>query len=158
MRKTGLGSSATLTSSFIASLFVYFGIFTPLENGNLTATDKNFLHNLAQIVHCAAQGKIGSGFDVSSAIFGSQIYSRFTPDLINPLLSKLEQEENSSQTIQEVLELCENSQCVWDQVVFSFQLPPFVKIVLGDINYGSDTPSMVSKFLSWKASSDKACK
>jgi phosphomevalonate kinase len=28
------------------------------------------LHNVAQIAHCAAQGKIGSGFDVSCAVCG----------------------------------------------------------------------------------------
>ncbi len=34
------------------------------------------VHNLAQLSHCYAQGKVGSGFDVSSAAYGSHIYTR----------------------------------------------------------------------------------
>jgi phosphomevalonate kinase len=33
-----------------------------------------------------AQGKVGSGFDVSAAVFGSQVYNRFDPRVIQPLL------------------------------------------------------------------------
>lgn len=46
-------------------------------------------HNVAQFSHCAAQGKIGSGFDVSSAIYGSQIYTRFSPSIIANLLQQV---------------------------------------------------------------------
>jgi phosphomevalonate kinase len=46
----------------------------------------NILHNLAQLSHCAAQGKIGSGFDISAAVYGSQRYSRFSPLVITDLL------------------------------------------------------------------------
>ena len=52
-------------------------------------------HRLSQVAHCAAQGKVGSGFDVSAAYFGSQIYCRFSaacishvvPDSLKQLLS-----------------------------------------------------------------------
>jgi phosphomevalonate kinase len=63
------------------------------------------LHNVAQTAHCAAQGKIGSGFDVSCAVgwqptleaslmlistclqvFGSQVYTRFSPSVISDAL------------------------------------------------------------------------
>lgn len=47
------------------------------------------MHNLAQISHCAAQGKIGSGFDISSATYGSQVYTRFSPSVLSDLLKKV---------------------------------------------------------------------
>ena len=48
---------------------------------------KRLAHNLAQYVHCLAQGKVGSGFDVSAAAFGSQLYTRFDPSVIQPLMN-----------------------------------------------------------------------
>lgn len=47
---------------------------------------KRLAHNLAQYVHCVAQGKVGSGFDVSAAVFGSHLYTRFSPEVIQPLM------------------------------------------------------------------------
>lgn len=48
---------------------------------------RRLAHNLAQYVHCLAQGKVGSGFDVSSAVFGSQIYTRFDPAVLHGLMN-----------------------------------------------------------------------
>ena len=48
---------------------------------------RRLAHNLAQFVHCVAQGKVGSGFDVSSAVFGSHLYTRFDPLVIQDLMS-----------------------------------------------------------------------
>jgi len=44
------------------------------------------LHNLAQYVHSLAQGKVGSGFDVSAALWGSQVYRRFAVECLAGLL------------------------------------------------------------------------
>ena len=44
------------------------------------------LHALAQVCHCAAQGKVGSGFDVSAAVYGSHRYCRFSPALLQVAL------------------------------------------------------------------------
>lgn len=44
------------------------------------------MHNLAQYVHSLAQGKIGSGFDVSAAVHGSQVYKRFDVKCLGTLL------------------------------------------------------------------------
>lgn len=46
------------------------------------------LHNLAQYVHSLAQGKIGSGFDVSAAVHGSQTYRRFAVECLGDLLER----------------------------------------------------------------------
>ncbi|PVU92115.1 hypothetical protein BB561_004025 [Smittium simulii] len=96
--KTGLGSSAALVSSLCASLLIFFGVvsatsfdldFNADARNNAfekTALDKDLVHSLAQYAHNFAQGKIGSGFDVSSAIYGSQIYRRCTPSLFEPAM------------------------------------------------------------------------
>jgi phosphomevalonate kinase len=44
------------------------------------------LHNLSQYVHSLAQGKVGSGFDVSAAIYGTHVYRRFSPSCLDGLL------------------------------------------------------------------------
>lgn len=86
--KTGLGSSAAMTTSVVAALLHYLGVV------NLPAADAHFqeiectkeldvVHIIAQTAHCIAQGKVGSGFDVSSAVYGSQRYIRFSPEVLS---------------------------------------------------------------------------
>ena len=87
VNKTGLGSSAALITSLTAALLVHFGVIAPESIvGDGHEGSRRLAHNLAQFVHCLAQGKVGSGFDVSSAVFGSQVYTRFDPGVIQPLL------------------------------------------------------------------------
>lgn len=91
MHKTGLGSSAALISSLVTALLVHLGIPPReqiLKDGILTSSALALAHNTAQYVHCLAQGKIGSGFDVSAAIHGSHLYTRFNPKVLEPLISK----------------------------------------------------------------------
>ena len=70
------------------ALLVHLSVI-PYES--LSADDsqgRRLAHNLAQFVHCIAQGKVGSGFDVSAAVFGSHIYTRFDPSVIQDLMSE----------------------------------------------------------------------
>ena len=94
LQKTGLGSSAALTVSCVAALMEYAGISLEEgegegegEGGHHAHRQRDFLHALAQLVHCFAQGKIGSGFDVSAAVYGSQLYRRFPPTLLDFVIS-----------------------------------------------------------------------
>lgn len=91
VHKTGLGSSAALITSLVSSLLLHLGIIPAnsfdTQGGLESASEgRKLAHNVAQYVHCLAQGKVGSGFDVSSAVFGSQIYTRFDPQVIQPLM------------------------------------------------------------------------
>jgi phosphomevalonate kinase len=82
--KTGLGSSAALITSLVAALLVQSGLIAPEQLASASA--RHLAHNVAQFVHCFAQGKVGSGFDVSAAVFGSQLYTRFNPAVLHPLM------------------------------------------------------------------------
>jgi hypothetical protein len=40
------------------------------------------VHNVVQFVDCLTQGKGGPGFDISAAVFGGQLYTRFNPAVL----------------------------------------------------------------------------
>lgn len=100
VHKTGLGSSAAMITSLVGCLLSYLGVVylsrtddTHYTNTNTTTSkfnhqrySKDLIHNIAQFCHCLAQGKIGSGFDVSSAVYGSHRYTRFSHSVIEHLL------------------------------------------------------------------------
>jgi phosphomevalonate kinase len=88
VHKTGLGSSAALITSLVTALLVHTGAITQssLSETSADGSSRRLAHNLAQHVHCLAQGKVGSGFDVSAAVFGSQLYTRFSPAVLDPLM------------------------------------------------------------------------
>jgi phosphomevalonate kinase len=94
--KTGLGSSACLVTSLVAA--VDYLLCPDVDPDGTVNNDTATIHNcaygavddelrrqsrlrriasLAQLCHCVAQGKIGSGFDVSAACWGSHLYRRF---------------------------------------------------------------------------------
>jgi phosphomevalonate kinase len=147
MKKTGLGSSAALTTSLVACLLSYFNVIKlPLSVQGATPEDLSLVHNLAQFCHCMAQGKIGSGFDVSSATYGSQKYIRFSKEVLEPIM----QEKVETQQLVDVVSK------TWDNQVTSFSLPPGMRLLLGDVSKGSNTPGMVAKILKWQAQSPEA--
>lgn len=91
VHKTGLGSSAALITSLVSGLLLHLGVIPSdsfaTEGGTESASEgRKLAHNLSQYIHCLAQGKVGSGFDVSAAVFGSQLYTRFDPTVIEPLM------------------------------------------------------------------------
>jgi phosphomevalonate kinase len=144
--KTGMGSSAGLVVVVVAALLSYFYQDVHRRPG--------LVHNLAQVAHCFAQKKIGSGFDVAAAVYGSITYTRFDPKVIDQLLKH----EIFTQSNSEKLQL-EYSALLTSVVSSEWQfnhcqnsLPPHLKLLMGDISGGSNTPKLVSKVLEWKKS------
>lgn len=87
VHKTGLGSSAALITSLVSALLLHFSAISAEKFADTHDEGRQLAHNLAQFVHCYAQGKVGSGFDVSAAVFGSQIYTRFEPAVLESLMA-----------------------------------------------------------------------
>jgi phosphomevalonate kinase len=88
VHKTGLGSSAALITSLTAALLVHLDVISNASLSDDVGDGRRLVHNLAQFVHCVAQGKVGSGFDVSAAVFGSHLYTRFDPSVIQDLMEE----------------------------------------------------------------------
>ncbi|UZJ54622.1 hypothetical protein CBS101457_003942 [Exobasidium rhododendri] len=87
VHKTGLGSSAAMTTSLVGALLVHLAVVQADEDtGSLDDASLALIHNTAQLAHCAAQGKVGSGFDVSAAVWGSHLYRRFDKSVLQSLL------------------------------------------------------------------------
>ena len=84
--KTGMGSSAALITSLVGCLLIHMGAISASSITSVDSDELRLVHNVAQYVHCFAQGKVGSGFDVSAAIYGSHVYTRFDPKVIQPLM------------------------------------------------------------------------
>lgn len=141
--KTGMGSSAALTTSLVGALLKFFGVIqlTQNNNNNNLDIDHQRVHYLSQLIHAVAQGKIGSGFDVSAAVFGSQVYQRFSDtkipfdEIMNP---------NSDGTI--LYNTVENKS-LWDEQVIPFNLPDGIEVMMGDVCGGSSSSSMVCYLL-----------
>lgn len=142
--KTGLGSSAALITSLCSAL--YFFLSSNKETEALTSFTILKIHNLAQISHCRAQGKVGSGFDIASAVFGSCLYSRFPPSLIDALPPV------SSSSFPQALRDVVDTQ--WPMTAERVHLRKSYKLLMGDVKQGSSTPGMVKKVMASPAALD----
>eukprot|EP00943_MAST-04B_sp_MAST-4B-sp1_P004194 g4194.t1 len=177
VNKTGLGSSAALVTSFVASMLSIFNIVNlptkaTLEERTRGSFGLEFVHRVAQVVHIVAQGKVGSGFDVCAACFGSNRYVRCNPEILWPVLNQEENEEkekNHHIRLEDAsLESNENNmligpnQNILNDIIYNdvdtkwnfeskpFGLPESFCMGLGDISAGSSTPSMVRKVKAWR--------
>ena len=166
VNKTGMGSSAALVTSIVGALLQFFGASSlPIIDQEGTIGQENhheeglrIAHNLAQICHCYAQGKVGSGFDVSSAVFGSHVYTRFSKSIINKFIEDVEMR---NETVKDGLSLAETDSTQllvlvtdvdrkWDCTVQPINLPDGLELLMADVCGGSESPSMARKILEWK--------
>ncbi|GMN40835.1 hypothetical protein TIFTF001_010063 [Ficus carica] len=153
--KTGLGSSAAMTTAVVAALLHYLGVVNLAlfsDQNQVKDTDLDTVHIIAQTAHCVAQGKVGSGFDVSSAVYGSHRYVRFSPEVI----SSAQVSERGAPLQDVVLELLKGN---WDHERTKFSLPPLMTLLLGEPGAGgSSTPSMVGAVKKWQKSDPEKSK
>ncbi|WEW57751.1 phosphomevalonate kinase [Emydomyces testavorans] len=142
--KTGLGSSAALVTALVSAIVIHRTV-QPEELPSV----RDKLHNLAQAAHCAAQGKIGSGFDIAAAVYGSCLYRRFSPSVLSDLndVGSPQFEERLFTVVEDL-----NTANPWDTECgeFGFKLPRGLQMVLCDVDCGSQTPGMVKKVLEWR--------
>lgn len=141
--KTGLGSSAALVTSFTAAVL---GFYLPKEKWDVqTAAGLMVLHNLSQASHSHAQGKVGSGFDIASAVYGSCLYKRFSPSLLSSLPAP-----GSPGFATALKELIEGPK--WDTEIHkaAIKMPKGLRLVMCDVDCGSETPGMVKQVLKWR--------
>ncbi|KAK3398447.1 ribosomal protein S5 domain 2-type protein [Sordaria brevicollis] len=153
--KTGLGSSAALVTALTASLLSHY-----LDDSLFDlATDegKRVLHNLAQAAHCAAQGKVGSGFDVAAAVYGSSLYRRFSPSILSSL-PEAGKPSFSAKLFSVVNGKEAESQWDTEVVKDAVSLPKGVAVRMCDVDCGSQTVGMVKQVLAWRSSQPEAAK
>nr|BAF98284.1 5-phosphomevelonate kinase [Hevea brasiliensis] len=145
--KTGLGSSAAMTTAVVAALLHHLGLVDLSSScKEKKFSDLDLVHIIAQTAHCIAQGKVGSGFDVSSAVYGSHRYVRFSPEVLSSA-----QDAGKGIPLQEVISNILKGK--WDHERTMFSLPPLMSLLLGEPGTGgSSTPSMVGALKKWQKS------
>ncbi|XP_066388397.1 phosphomevalonate kinase, peroxisomal-like [Miscanthus floridulus] len=154
--KTGLGSSAAMTTSVVAAVLHYLGAVNLSCSGqssgdNATGQGLDLVHAIAQSAHCIAQGKIGSGFDVSAAVYGSQRYVRFSPEILSSA------QATGGTSLPDVVSDIVTQR--WDHENKQFSLPPLMTLLLGEPGTGgSSTPSMVGSVKRWQKSDPEKSK
>lgn len=153
--KTGLGSSAALVTALTASLLSHYLDDSLFDLA--TEEGKRVLHNLAQAAHCAAQGKVGSGFDVAAAVYGSSLYRRFSPSILSSLPEAGKPSFNAK--LFSVVNGKE-AESQWDTEVVkdAVSLPKGVAVRMCDVDCGSQTVGMVKQVLAWRSSQPEAAK
>ncbi|KAL4575097.1 hypothetical protein LXL04_021938 [Taraxacum kok-saghyz] len=119
--KTGLGSSAAMTTAVVAALLSYLGVVNLSSDSGAHQENLDVVHIIAQMAHCMAQGKVGSGFDVSSAVYGSHRYVRFSPQLISS-----SQDALRFMPLEEVVGGVLKGK--WDHERTKFSLPPLMNL------------------------------
>lgn len=143
--KTGLGSSAALVTAVTAALLRFY-----LPKDSPQASNPRVLHNLAQAAHCAAQGKVGSGFDVASAVYGTCIYRRFSPNI----LSARSLEPGVPRFAHDLRDIVDEVRGKWDTEVVkdkAVKVPDGLRLIMCDVACGSKTPGMVKQVLAWRS-------
>jgi phosphomevalonate kinase len=145
--KTGLGSSAALVTAFTGAVLSHY-----LTEAQFSISSKEGharLHNLAQAAHCAAQGKVGSGFDVAAAVYGTCIYRRFSPSILASVgePGSVEFAARLQKSVEDT-----NPENKWDTEVAkgTVDIPKGMALIMCDVDCGSQTVGMVKKVLEWR--------
>ena len=152
VHKTGLGSSAALVAALIGSLISHH--IPATRESIIEAFYRDRVHRLAQAAHCAAQGKVGSGFDIAAAVYGSCIYRRFSPSILENL-----GEPGRPGFQQRLGSLIDGDaqETGWDYEVQELdeKFASGLRLVMCDVNCGSSTRSMVKDVMAWRIRNQK---
>lgn len=144
-------TSAWFMVSAFTNIPLTVGVLEQIDVEFMSEQNLEMIHLICQISNAFIQNKIGSGFDIACAIYGSQIYRRFTnKTLIMELVDfiKSTQTFDQNKIINKLIEIRET----FDYEFESFTLPENIQINMVDVNSGSDTKVLVSKVLEWEKS------
>lgn len=103
---------------------------------------------------CAVQ--VGSGFDVSAAVYGTHTYTRFSPSELADALAAgdappptdaTDDPPSANSTPIERITACVEARGGWDAERGQLRLPSCFRLLMGDVCGGSSTPSMVRKVI-----------
>ncbi len=131
--KSGLGSSAAVTSAVIGALMTHFGLDLDKDDA---------LHKLAQVAHAMATGKIGSGIDIAATIYGDIVYSRYSPEIVKAIPQDF--------TVEEISKVVRSR---WDYSIKQLDLPQaFDFAVANFVGSSAITTAMVGGFNEFKNS------
>lgn len=102
--------------------------------------------------------QVGSGFDVSAAVYGTHTYTRFSPSELADALSAGDapppaagttdepaSDSSISRTPVDRIATCVDARGGWDAERGQLRLPSCFRLLMGDVCGGSSTPSMVRK-------------
>lgn len=101
--------------------------------------------------------QVGSGFDVSAAVYGTHTYTRFSPSWLADALSagdapsvaaarpESAQDSAGNSPPLERIAKCVRGRGGWDAERGQLRLPSCFRLLMGDVCGGSSTPSMVRK-------------
>jgi len=149
IQKTGLGSSAGLVTSLITG--IRCALKAQIGEDTHSLDLERDIHRLAQFVHALAQGKVGSGFDVCAAVYGSQKYERFPVSALQRIMDKVTSQSMScTKQLKEELHGMLHNDTQWVYVRTPFALPHGFNLFVADVKGGSETPGMVRRVLQWK--------
>lgn len=124
LSKSGMGSSAAVTVALTAAVLKSYG---------LDLMENDALHKLSQLSHSLATGKVGSGFDIAAATYGSIVYTRYSPSILSGFPSDF--------TPEDVAGIVKKS---WDYKIGKAALPSFFGTSMANfVNEAAITTSMV---------------
>ncbi len=126
--KAGFGTSAGATVSTVVSILGYHGYDVDSRQ------TRELVNKIAQYTHYLVQGKIGSGFDVSSACFGPHFFERANPDIITQ--SK------------DVVEAVSKD---WENKADEVEWPKFFNVLMIYTGRSASTKGAVGKVKAWRS-------
>jgi len=115
-QKTRLGSSSAVTVATVGALFKYCE--KGINNGKENNENRRIIANLSQLAHAITEKSMGSGYDVSTSVFGSQAYRRYSPVLIP-------EEDLDDEALVEAVEK------QWDYYVEPLEFPKEIDVAFG---------------------------
>jgi phosphomevalonate kinase len=186
--KTGLGSSAALVSSLTAAFLTAAQRVVQKNRESRSPFQFSLLDQkyiVAQIIHAAAQGKVGSGFDIAAAFRGSHVFHH--PSLPEPRSAQMQsilatfEDWKSVQNSSDAVSMAHQLNQQLNEILASVAAPSrstsctaadgvlpspaavpigkknsLLQVILADVSGGSDSPGMSRKIMAWKTQQQSA--